>query len=351
VNNFKLVATADNHVGLFKNISLLREDMLTDRIEEIGATFKQTVDDCVAEGIKYLFILGDMNHNRNIREDSINNYIKTLLLYAKEKGIIVYLLVGNHDQANINGTVHAFENMKDICNVIDKPCIIPISGFDCYFLTYEEYRGSIKSLELLLKQGKNSNRLLFAHVGIENAFLSGFDHVSKEPVTLGELQVDKFLGSYLGHYHLPQCLDEKNSVYYIGSPCQHSLVDKPADRGYMIVELELVNGQWKTNNQRVTLDSPKFIEVEAKNYNPNDYQGKNYIKVTGVTRKDIERLEKDENVYATTGERKEQVVDEDKVIQANLSWELMVDKYVEITCNKKRQHNRLKKLGKELINV
>jgi chaperonin cofactor prefoldin len=73
--------------------------------------------------------------------------------------------------------------------------------------------------------------------------------------------------------------------------------------------------------------------------------------VTGCKRKHLEKLELDENVYATTGEKKLIVVDEDKVIKADLSWEQMVEKYVNITEKKKRSHKRLMKLGRELLNA
>jgi DNA repair exonuclease SbcCD nuclease subunit len=348
MSKFKLGLLADLHLDTFPNISIPREDMLTDRADELSNLIKQAFTEMLNNEVTHCVILGDIFHRRNVRQDAINNLVRETIKYGVDLGLEIILLVGNHDQAKISGEVHALESFKEFCTVVDTPEILNIKGFDFYMLPYEEYRGSIKSLELLLKQGKNSNRLLLGHVGIENAFLSGFDHVSKEPVTVEELQMDKFISCYFGHYHMPQKVGKNG--YYVGSPCQHSLVDKMADRGYMVVEMELENGKWIANSQRVTLDSPKFIEVDASEYNPDNYTGKNYIKVVNAKRKDLKKLENDENVFATTGERVEQTVDEKKVIQASLSWEDMCEKYVNITSSNRRDHRRLKKLGKELIN-
>jgi DNA repair exonuclease SbcCD nuclease subunit len=349
MSKFKLGLLADLHLDTFPNISIPREDMLTDRADELSNLIKQAFTEMLNEDVTHCVILGDIFHRRNVRQDAINNLVRETVKYGTELGLKIVLLVGNHDQAAISGEVHALESFKEFCTVIDKPQIVSLGGFDCYFLPYEEYKGSIKSLELLLKQGKNSNRILLGHIGIENAFLSGFDHISREPVTIEELQMDKFISCYFGHYHLPQKIGKNG--YYVGSLCQHSLVDRIADRGWMLVEMELVNGQWKANSELVKLDSPLFIEVDASEYNPDNYEGKNYIKVVNAKRKDLKKLESDENVFATTGERIEQVVDEKKVIQAELSWDEMIDKYVNITSSNRREHKRLKNLGKELMDA
>jgi DNA repair exonuclease SbcCD nuclease subunit len=349
MRDFKFTILADIHIDLFQNISMLKANMLTDRAEEVDNVWKQAIDETVDSGITQMFVLGDVFHRRNSRTDAINALVKRRLEYAKNKGLNVTVIVGNHDQANIAGETHALEIMKDVCEVVDTACIKTYSGIDFYCLPYEEYKGSIKSLEILLKQGKNTNRILLGHVGIMNASLSGFDHQSKEPVTLEELQTDKFMYSYFGHYHLPQ--DLSDNAMYVGSPCQHSLSDKEASRGYVEVEIRLDKNGWKAYNQRRELSSPKFLELDVSEYKPSNYQGKHYIKVTGCKRKHLEKLELDENVYATTGEKKLIVVDEDKVIKADLSWEQMVEKYVNITEKKKRSHKRLMKLGRELLNA
>lgn len=348
MKSFKFGVLADIHFDLFPNVSVLREDMLTDRICEIGAIVLDAFSQMVKEGVLECFILGDVFHRRNLRPDAVNNYVRDIIYQGTQLGLNITILVGNHDQAHLKGAVHSLESLKQFCTVIDTPTIKNYSGFDIYLCPYEEYKGVAQSLELLLKRGKNSNRLLMSHCGVTGAKLSGFDSVSKEPLSVKDLCTDQFIYTYLGHYHMPQdYLEEKFS--YVGSPCQHSLSDKVADRGCMIVEVELVKCDWKARNKRITLDSPKFIEVSADEYDPKNYIGKNYIKVTDCDRKQVEKLQTDTNVMSTTGVKLERVVDDKKAIQIDLGWSEMLEKYVEITEPKKKNHKRLIKTGSEFI--
>lgn len=341
----KFTLSADLHYDLFQNISLLEDDLLTCRAKEIDKVFKDIIDRTCGLGIQHHFVIGDALHKRNIRSDAVNTLLYTRLKYAKSKGLKVYLIVGNHDQAHVAGQVHAFGTFHDVATVIDTPQVITLDGIDFYCLPYEEYKGSKKSIELLLKN-KNPNRVLLAHVGIKDASLSGFDHVSKEPLSLDDLQVDKFLYSYFGHYHLPQKLG-KNAMY-VGSPCQHSLSDKLVERGFVEVELVL-DKKWKAVNTRHVVESPTFREVKAKEYVASQFEGKHYIKVTDCNRNQVEALQEDSNVMSTTGVKAEVVVDENKVIQPELGWDEMVDKYVSITEPNLRKHRRLKKIGKGFL--
>lgn len=337
---------ADLHYDLFQNISMLREDMLTNRADEIDMVFKQVMDEVVSSGIKHLFILGDALHKRNIRPDAVTGLLYRRLKYGKEKGIQIYLLVGNHDQAHVAGDVHAFETFGEVVTVIDKSRVISLEGFDFYMLPYEEYKGTAKSIEILLKNNKNPNRLLMAHAGICGANLSGFDHASREPLTVQDIQLDKFLHGYFGHYHLPQMVGTNGM--YIGSPCQHSLVDRIADRGWVEVSMEL-DKVWKAVNTFHVIESPTFVEVSVDKYHKESFVGKHYVKVTGCSRKEVIELQNDANVFSTTGERVEQVVDETKTIQPELNWSEMIDKYIQITEPNIRRHRNLKKMGRGFI--
>jgi len=344
----KFSVCADLHYDLFQNISMLENDLLSTRAREIDDTFKQIIDSTCSKGIKYLFILGDALHKRNIRSDAINGLLFRRLKYAKEKGLQTYLLVGNHDQAHVAGNVHGFETFTEVVRVVDKPEIITIEGFDFLFLPFEEYKGSKKSLEILLSNCKNPNRVLLAHAGIQGAVLSGFDHQSAEPLTVEDLQLDKFISGYLGHYHMPQDFPE-HPLSYIGSPCQHSLQDKVADRGFMIVELKL-DGKWRAYNSRITLDTPTFVEMPVEKYLNSPLKGKHYVKITGCSRLQAEMLQSDPNVMSTIGEKAATVVDEEKVIQPELCWSDMIEKFVRISEPNLRKHKRLKKMGKEFLN-
>jgi len=348
MKNLKFSVAADIHVDLFQNLALLNEDLLTDRALEIDLVFKEIIDRTLENGINYLFIAGDLFHRRNIRSDAINNLVRSRLKYAKDKGLQVILIAGNHDQASVSGKVTVLSMFSDICTVVDKPEIITIEGIDFFCLPYEEYLGSKKSLEILLKSSRNPSKVLLAHIGIIDALLSGFDHVSKEPIKLSELHLEEFIYGYFGHYHLPQTIGKH--AMYVGSPCAHSLSDKDVDRGYIEAEITLKGTKYVASNKLQVIESPKFLEVKAEDYNPSDYKGKHYIKVTNANREQVIKLQEDENIMSTTGESIVQVVDSEKVIQGNLSWGQMVEKYVRITEQNKRKHKRLVRAGKGFLN-
>jgi len=348
MKDYKFAACADLHYALFQNLALLREDMLTDRSDEIDKVFKDIIDSTLKSGIKDLFILGDALHRRNIRSDSINGLIYSRFQYAKDLGLDLHLIIGNHDQSHIAGEVTAFSMMRDVVDVIDKPKIKTIAGIDFLCLPYEEYRGSAKSLEILLRQSKNPNRILLGHLGIADCIMSGSDHLTKEPLTIKELSMDKFISGYLGHYHLPQ--EIAKDLFYVGSPSQYKLGDKDVDRGYMEVNISLVKGKYKADSKLIKIDSPKFIEVKAEDYNPKDYKGKHYIKVVGADRKLVAKLQDDTNIMGTTGEYINRVVDENKTIKADLGFQEMVSKYVKITEPNRRKHRKLISNGMRFLN-
>lgn len=344
--SMKVVITADIHYDLFQNISSIREDLLTDRALEIDTAFKSVLDYASAEKAPVI-IAGDLVHRRNIRSDAINELVYNRLKYAKEQGVKVFLLVGNHDQANVAGTVHCFSTFQDVVEVIDKPCVKQIHGFDFFFLPYEEYRNSAKSLEILLKKHRGSKGVLVGHLGVMGASLSGFDHTVKEPLTVEDLCLDKFLFGYLGHYHLPQKV--ATNCCYVGSLMQHSLQDKRCDRGFTVAEFVMEGTAWGIHNKQIVLDTPTFQEIPVEQYQTRKVKGKQYFRVTGVNRQQAEALLDDPNVMGTTGITLEEVQDTEKQIETSLGWDEMIEAYVKLTEDNSRRRRRLSKLGKDFL--
>lgn len=346
MSEVNFLITADIHYDLYENLSIKDDVLLTKRAYEIQNAFQDVCNYAVNNNIENIVVAGDLFHRRNIRQDSVNSLVfNTMSNMSINKGLTIHLLSGNHDQGTVSGKVTALTPLKKVTQVYTKPTIEVIDGFEFHFLPYEEYKGTAKSIELLLKKSENPNRILIAHAGVAGAKISGFDHISKEPLAISDLQLDKYIHAYLGHYHEPQKIAE--NAMYAGALVQHSFKDCGSERGFWHVKLELVGRKWKANNTFIPSKSPKFHQVTYEEYKKGNFAENDYIKVLKIDRVEKEELRDDPRIVGST--REIITSTEEKSLDLESTWEEQISKYIDMECEEKRRRNRLKKLGKEML--
>ncbi len=348
----EFVITADIHADLFENLAVKGENLLTPRIEQIGEAFRQMCNYAQEHHIENVVVAGDLFHRRNLRTDSVNEFVHHLLKeYNRgkvEKWISFRLVVGNHDQANVSGSVTSLANLHEFDTatyVYAVPTIQVIDGFEFHFLPYEEHKGTADSIKKLLKQSKNPNRILVAHAGIAGAKISGFDHASREPLAVSDLQLDQYIYAYLGHYHEPQQIAD--NAMYVGALLQHSFKDCGSKRGFWHVTVELQGRKWVAHNKFIPIDAPEFFQLTPEEYKNGSYPDNAYLKVLGIDRVEKEALKGDPRIVGTTREEVEST--EDKSLDLESSWEQQIEAYIDLQDIKKYRGRRLKKLGKEFV--
>ncbi len=314
----EFVITADIHYDLYENLSTKDEHLKTKRVEEIDNAFLQVWDYTTNNNIQVGIVCGDLYHRRNIRQDSINSLVyNTVSDVCTTGNFEMKIVAGNHDQSNASGSVTSLASLKKVTSVYTKATIEVIDGFEFHFLPYEEHKGTADSIKKLLKQSKNPNRILIAHAGIAGAKISGFDHASREPLAVSDLQLDQYIYAYLGHYHEPQQIAD--NAMYVGALLQHSFKDCGSKRGFWHVTVELQGRKWVADNKFIPIDAPEFFQLTPEEYKNGSYPDNAYLKVLGIDRVEKEALKGDPRIVGTTREEVEST--EDKSLDLESSWE------------------------------
>lgn len=225
----RYVILGDTHLGISKSSDAWHEFAIN--------LFKEIVDLCVLEDIKYIIHTGDFFHERK----SINT--KTLDKAQEIEHILgdieMLVIVGNHDtfyKDQLNPTsLQVFKDSKNI-QVIDEMMawdnitfvpwgLLPEKPVTDYCIGHFEINGFHMNNSILCKRGINASKL------------KEFKHV------------------FSGHFHTPST---KGNITYLGAPYAQTFNDLNGIRGYYILdkgELNFIE----------YLSAPKFIRRTISN--------------------------------------------------------------------------------------
>lgn len=346
----RLLISADWHYGLYKNLCDQDFDMLTSQAREIDKSIERIQEYGRENDIKTLIVLGDITHRRNLRPDAVNNLIDKRFRELEKVFSDIYLLVGNHDQADTKGSVDSITRLEsDITTVISKPAIINVLGWQWLFVPYMEHNLAEAAVDSLLDNySKQLPKILAGHLGVSGATTSGFEYKVREPVTLQGLSIEEFVFAFFGHYHKPQ--DLSSSAMYVGAPCQHSFKDAEDERGFWEIELVSKNGTYSVKRNFIhNAEAPTFHEIDVKDYSPEKFPQNSYIRLLNASVEDREKYRGDSRIYDIIGDT-EEVEHEEIIVSVGDGWDKWIDTWVEQECNDKRKQRQLKSIGKEVKN-
>ena len=162
-------------------------------------------------------------------------------------GILVVLMVGNHDWIDRTETNHIIEPFREIDNVIviDKPEIFEKENANLVFVPFT--RSGFE--ESLVKMGCSSRmkQYLFTHQGVSGAKIGPRDVILKSEFPVSTWQPEKWTRIFNGHYHTHQ--DMTSNFHIIGSPLQKDFGERNGVKGYALLDTKT--------------DSYKFIPIES----------------------------------------------------------------------------------------
>ena len=252
-------------------------------------------DTAITEGITNILIAGDVFHKRGTITVPVMNGAYQIFKSFKEKGLNIYIIVGNHDQVDQSEiSQHSLYTFKDMVHIIDRPETIDLGdNIKLYGIPF--YRAKKTTLFYLNKYPKEQreNTIVMLHIGVDGGIVGG-GFAMKDEYTIEEIEPDTWNAVILGHYHKPQKFAK--NMCYCGTPIQNSFSDEQVDKsynGFYILDTDTRELEFRE------LEAPRFLTFKSiddlKNHKSkyNDYVR---IKVQEKDMKDLKEVETDCNV-------------------------------------------------------
>ncbi len=228
-----------------------------------------------------ILFLGDFWHHRGaLPVETLNEIIRELAKWTQP----TIMLVGNHDQVNVNGSVHALEvlrmcNPEKIC-VFDEPRVWRGAMWLPYRKDQEMMRRTVEELMERHSKKRSSNvavaveeeeieeiKTVFCHADVMGANVNqtfqmknGVD--SKETFSEEKTGIESIIS---GHYHKPHFVERDSRVRYVGSPYQISRAEKNQEK-----HLLFLNDKWRDESltdadvlKRSKIDiGPRYFDID-----------------------------------------------------------------------------------------
>lgn len=262
INTMKICLFSDLHAHPYTNGKLL-EHGTNSRVLDATNVIDQVYDHAKSINADWVFFGGDLfDRRKSIDVDTYNKVRQTIVSSSQTTPTI--LVVGNHDQANRSGTIHALECFaSDGCSVSGEPRWWdlgdspsgPVRLFSVPY--YDDGTVIAKHVEdalLNVPQG-TSKKLLLIHYGIQGAKIGPGDYVLPCELKLPMLHPDKWDIIFSGHYHIGQQIGP--NFHYIGSAMQHRWDDAGFDKSFVVYDTE--TGQVS----RVNTNAPTFLVTDC----------------------------------------------------------------------------------------
>ena len=216
----KICFIADPHFHSFQEfghavVEPLTGIVINSRLLDQLTNFMNIAKDAKQRGCARIVINGDLFHTRGSVPVDVYQFVYVWLeTVAKQLGLGIAILVGNHDQVDKSGSVHSVYGLRRLVTVCDRADMLKTENITIYCIPYTTDHD--KLMKLLDAAPKAD--ILFAHLGVDGAAIGPVEYRIKDPITVEALHPERYKFVLLGHYHKPQKLAK--NVYYIGSPAQ-----------------------------------------------------------------------------------------------------------------------------------
>lgn len=344
----KVAFFSDLHGHPFQPYATILSNGMNSRLYDAVFCLAQIRHYCIVNNIKTVLFGGDLFHVRRTINVSAFNAVYEELSEFRHYGINVFLIHGNHDQANKDGDVHSLKALKDISRVISDPGWVRVAeGVNVLCVPYLEDVEALREIVKFPEMCKADHKLFLGHFGIQGAQVGAdFVYAGPHDPKVEDLCCETFDRVYLGHYHIHQQVADNG--YYIGATLAHNWGDKNQTRGFLVYDTEA------RDHEFIELKSPKFVELDhsAEAYAGGD----DFVRIVDTYDKwDKQRVA---NAKAEWGCRsletikpKQLVIPQQRIdVSSNSGFSEIVDKYVKSqTLDGDLDDNYLKALGSEIL--
>lgn len=359
----RILLFSDLHGHAFKPYSSTLENGRNSRLQDTVNILKEIQTIAAEEQIDSVLFGGDLLHVRGVLNVPTFNVIYEELCKLKI-GRELFLLVGNHDQANKTGTEHSIYTLGSIATIMDKSGVYrTTSGEEFLDIVAAPFNSDSEIIRQGIKYNVNLTRnlkiplMLLGHFGVDKAIVgTNFVLQDEYALNLNELNGPVFDQVFLGHYHHPQQLD--NNIRYIGATHQHNWGDIGSERGCWV---------WEVGQEPVFIklnSAPKFIkypyfDLTEREMNVSIVKD-NFVRITHDTDIDWSQQETLKKTLLNIGARsvefwsepKEEMATDSKIMfHPSMDYEEMIPAYIDSIQTDKLDTILLEEMGRDILDA
>ena len=234
----RVALIADLHIGVKKSDQTFQASQLKFFKEQFVPELKE-------EKIDTIIVCGDVFDTRQ----SVNVHTENVVLDLFKNVLAdftIHIIVGNHDMYHTTTTeINSLKALDLLPNVTvyEGPTEVKFGKVKTLMLPwitkYEDFD------EIVL----NEYDYAFAHLDVVG-FNMGCNMMATDGLDVKKI-IKKFKHTFTSHYHArsTKMFDNDHEITYIGSPYQITRADRGEDRGYMILDLDTAEFEWKNNTK------------------------------------------------------------------------------------------------------
>ncbi len=243
----KVLFFSDLHAHNWTQFSRTLPGGRNSRLQAILDVVDYIADYCVTHEITHCFMLGDVFHSRT--KIDVDVYSATWAAFKRLSESVKHLFVlrGNHDSYDVEGSKHSLKSFSDFANVIDSPELTTVDGITFAAIPYTKDMDRWKTFASMTSS--KTDFFLF-HQGVSTGLVGAFNITIKAEVDIEDLPYKKADYCLGGHYHKHQFM--LPNVAFIGSPLQHTFGERGEVKGFMVFEKDALSA-W----------GHKFIEIKG----------------------------------------------------------------------------------------
>ena len=292
----KILHFADLHLGVETYGSVDPATGLPTRLLDVLGALDEVVEYAVGNAVDLVVFCGDAYRSRDPSQTEQREFAKRLRRLS-EKGIPVFLLVGNHDLPSAIGRATAVDifdtlavshiyvgNRPDIYRIPTKQGYVQVVALPWLrrsaLLSREEAKNlsidqvndrlqeimTRRLMDMISELDSALPALLAAHVSVSTA-KPGSERsmvVGRDPILLvGNIAHPAFDYVALGHVHKRQVLSQNPPVVYAGSLERLDFGDEAEDKGFYVVDIELGGRERHATYEFHRVDARRFLTVKV----------------------------------------------------------------------------------------
>jgi len=220
----RIAITADAHVGV------------PGKLKDIMWALRQIRSYCHEHDIKYIFMLGDLLHDREaVRLDDLTALVDFLIETDEKYGIEIIAFPGNHDMYLKNSwDINSLKPLARYLTCYHDIANFNLGGIRFWVVPFMHYESDyMKAIEDINSQHEEGD-ILLTHIGVKSATLNMcFLLKSWSVVDFTDSPFDLI---YTGHFHTYQKVGD--NVWYPGSPIPFKFDEGDSDHGFMVLDTE-----------------------------------------------------------------------------------------------------------------